>query len=59
LPEKPVRGIKSAEKKEKALILNEPVKTTGCCRKYVLHVPADRGKAAAVCLGGQTAGLKS
>jgi hypothetical protein len=47
-----------AQKREKELILNEPVKTTGYSRKYVLHVPADRGKAAAAHLGRQTDWLK-
>ncbi|MDR2729310.1 MAG: transposase, partial [Treponema sp.] len=53
------RRYQKARKKEKTGILNEPVKTTGYNRKYVLHVPANRGKTAAARTGGETVRLKT
>jgi hypothetical protein len=46
-----------AQKKEKTVILNELVKTTGYNRKYVLHVLTNWGKTAAVRTGGETVRL--
>ena len=48
-----------AGKKEKTLILNEVVKTTGYNRKYLLHILANWGKTTTVHLGGETVRLKA
>jgi len=51
------KRYQKAQKKEKAGILNELVKTTGYNRKYVLHVLANWGKTSAVNIDGKTARL--
>ena len=53
------KRYQKAEKKEKTKILDEMVKTTGCNRKYLLHVLANWGKTATVCLEGKTVALKA
>ena len=51
------KRYQKAEKKEKAVILNELVKTTGYNRKYVVHVLANWGKTSAVNMNGETVRL--
>ena len=51
------KRYQKAEKKEKTVILNELVKTTGYNRKYVVHVLANWGKTAAVNMDGETVRL--
>jgi hypothetical protein len=51
------KRYQKAQKKEKTVILNELVKTTGYNRKYVLYVLANWGKTAVIRTGGETVRL--
>jgi len=53
------KRYQQAGKKEKTGILDELVKTTGYNRKYALHILANWGKTATVCLSGKTVRLKA
>ena len=53
------KRYQKAGKKEKSLILNELVETTGYNRKYILHILANWGKTTGVCLNGEPVILKS
>jgi hypothetical protein len=53
------KRYQKAGKKEKTLILNEFVETTGYHRKYALHILANWGKSTTVCISGETVKLKA
>jgi hypothetical protein len=53
------KRYQKAGKKEKTLILDELVKTTGYNRKYLLHILANWGKTSTVVLSGKQARLKA
>jgi hypothetical protein len=53
------KRYQKAGKKEKSLILNELVKTTGYSRKYLLHILANLGKTTTVILPGKKVRLKA
>jgi hypothetical protein len=51
------KRYQKAAKKEKTGILNELIKNTGYHRKYILHVLANWGKTATICMDGKTVKL--
>jgi hypothetical protein len=53
------KRYQKAGKKEKTLILDELVKTTGYNRKYLLHILANWGKTTTVVLSGKQVRLKA
>jgi hypothetical protein len=53
------KRYQKAEKKEKTLILDELVKTSGYNRKYILHVLANYGKTTIVRLSGKAVRLQA
>jgi hypothetical protein len=53
------KRYQKAGKKEKTLILDELVKTTGYNRKYLLHILTNWGKTTTVVLSGKQARLKA
>ena len=53
------KRYQKAEKKEKTRILDELVKTTGCNRKYILHVLVNWGKTTTAIVSGKIVRLKA